>query len=83
MTEAAAPSRCRRCRRVLADPRWVPVGLGRVCAGRLGLVLAPKPRVRRPRSNPVGEHQPVLFHLPQEEINGEIEDEDSERSWST
>lgn len=61
----AVPVRCHRCRRVLVDPRWVPVGLGRVCAARLGLVLVPKPRVRQPRRGPVAE-QPPLPGLDQE-----------------
>ena len=61
----AAAVRCHRCRRVLVDPRWVPVGLGRVCAARLGLVLAPKPRVRQPKRGPVAE-QPPLPGLDQE-----------------
>jgi hypothetical protein len=59
MTAAATPPRCNRCRRVLSDPRWCAVGLGRVCASRLGLVLAPKPRVRAPVRTGGGE-VPVL-----------------------
>jgi hypothetical protein len=62
MTATDPPPRCNRCRRVLSDPRWCAVGLGRVCASRLGLVLAPKPRVRSPvRTGGGGE--PVLDGL--------------------
>lgn len=68
MTDAV---RCRRCRRVLSDPGWVPIGLGRTCAARLGLVRARKPRPVRPVrvGNPM---QPSLLDgLDNDEINEE------------
>lgn len=55
---AADPPRCGRCHRRLVRSRWVAVGLGETCASRLGLVLAPKPRVRSPVRTQAGE--PVL-----------------------
>lgn len=57
--------RCHRCRRVLVDPDWQAVGLGRVCAERLGLERKRSIRVRRPERTEMDE-QPVLDGL---EIN--------------
>jgi hypothetical protein len=42
--------RCRKCDRPLRDPRWRAVGLGPVCARRLGLRLVQA----RPSLMPVG-----------------------------
>lgn len=63
------PVKCRRCHRWVRDPVWVPVGMGRVCARRLGLVLV-RPRLvaavpvpARPAAD--GEDQIPLFELPE------------------
>jgi hypothetical protein len=69
--------RCNRCRRVLSDPRWCAVGLGRVCAARLGLVLRSelRRRIRVRAGGGVGE--PVLDGLA--ELMEEIDE--SEGTW--
>lgn len=58
----AAPVRCNRCRRVLTDPEWQAVRLGRACAERLGLQRKRRVRVKRPKETGV-ELQPVLDGL--------------------
>lgn len=77
MTATQPPARCRRCRRPLIRSRWVAVGLGETCAARLGLVLAPKPRVRAPARTGGGGEVPVLDGL--EELENGI-NEGSERA---
>jgi hypothetical protein len=67
--------RYNRCRRVLSDPRWCAVGLGRVCAARLGLVLRSELRRRVRAGGGVGE--PVLDGLA--ELMEEIDE--SEGTW--
>jgi hypothetical protein len=66
-----APVRCNRCHRVLVDPQWVAVRLGRVCAERLGLQRKRRVRAKRPRQQGT-EHQPVLEGL--DEINDSNEE---------
>lgn len=66
------PVRCRECRRWVRDPVWVPVGIGRVCARKLGLVLvkprlvAASPAPARPAADG-GPDQMELFELEGEE----------------
>lgn len=61
------PRRCRVCNRALKSPRWRKVGLGPVCAKRLGLrlvqprpTLVPQSPVRRSEGD---EDQMVLFEI--------------------
>jgi len=49
------PRRCRVCNRTLKSPRWRKVGLGPVCARRLGLRLV----TPRPTLAPIGPARPV------------------------
>lgn len=69
--------RCFDCHRrvVKTEPLWMfgePYGPS--CGAKLGLRPEKRIRARKPKTNPVGEHQPVLFHLPDEEI--EINEEE-------
>lgn len=78
MADTSPPTvRCNRCHRPMTDPRWCAVGLGRVCAARLGLVLAPKPRVRAPIRTDGGEEVPVLDGL------NELMEINKEERWDT
>jgi hypothetical protein len=61
------PRRCRVCNRKLTSPRWRLVGLGPVCARRLGLRLV-HPASTAPPVAPVrhvepGDDQLSLFEL--------------------
>lgn len=62
--------RCRVCHRPLRSPRWRAVGLGPVCARRLGLRLVqPRPSlapVTPARHVEVGEDQMALFDVDEE-----------------
>lgn len=52
---------CRVCNRPLKNPRHAQAGIGPVCAGKLGLTFAPRPRkarVERPKK--VRNLQPVV-----------------------
>jgi hypothetical protein len=63
------PRRCRVCNRALTSPQWRKVGLGPVCARRLGLRLVRSviviPAVARVRQVEPDEFQMALFDLPQ------------------
>lgn len=63
--------RCRRCSRALLSD-WQEVGLGPVCAARLGLVRRPKLRLPAPRPVPHPPGQPDLLDL-LDELNSEGE----------
>lgn len=61
--------RCFGCRRRVekSEPLWMlgqPYGPS--CGAKLGLRPDKRTRARKPKTNPVGEHQPVLFHLDDE-----------------
>lgn len=56
-------ARCNRCRRPLRDPVWVVVGLGPVCAARLGLVRIRPPLAPAPPRAAAAVQQPSLLDL--------------------
>jgi hypothetical protein len=73
MTTTTPTVRCNRCRRVLVSD-WAAVGLGPVCAARLGLQRR-RVRVRAPVRT--GGAEPVLDGW--DEL---MEDEGSEGTWA-